>query len=331
MSRSIRYLLLPALLLSITAFPASASTSYQLKANTWTLTTVGDIMLDRYVHSAMLKNGAMFPFAKITNELKGSDVALGNLEGPFTANRSIATNTKLIFTFDPKYASTLKQVGFTTLSLANNHTLNFSQAGLQSTRTTLQKSGLDFFGDPQNKTNYHLTKTLGGRQVTFLGYHGLVGGLDSVLTDIHRAHQKGEYVIIMAHAGTEYNLKFSSAQQRDYKQLIDAGADMVLGAHPHVVEPIEIYKGKLIAYSLGNFVFDQYFSADTQQELMLKMKFTNTAVTVTLVPLMSIRSQVQVATQRMSATMLNRLATSSIVPTNIRQNIRDGQFTLSTL
>lgn len=310
--------------LGLTAMSAQAA-----PAPTWSLTAVGDIMLDRYVWTLIQRNGADYPFKNITSTLRGADVVLGNLEGPFTSSpkHALAGGT-LSFNFSPTLAPVLKRSGFTALSLANNHTLNQGQRGLDSTRETLRRAGLDFFADPRNKTNHHFTKTINGQRVTFLGYDNLDGKIDTLLTDIANADRKGEYVIIMAHWGAEYRLDIQPRVQQQAKQLIDAGADIILGAHPHVVEPLEIYKGKLIAYSLGNFIFDQYFSADTELGLMIKLVFSPTSISVNLVPLVSRRSQVAVASDTIKTKMLQRLAARSIVSDSLRPGIQSGLFTI---
>lgn len=301
----------------------------QTPAGNWSMNIVGDIMLDRNVWSAIQKNGRAYPFAKMTSQLKGANIVLANLEGPFTSSTKHAVpGGSLVFNFDPSMAPNLKQAGFTTLLLANNHALNQGQKGLDSTRTILKKNGLEYFGDPRNNTNFHLTKTINGEKITFLGYDNLDGKITTVLTDVRNAHRKGEYVIVVPHWGTEYKLTIQPALQQQARQLIDAGADMILGGHPHVVEPFEIYKGKFIAYSLGNFIFDQYFSYDTQEELMLKLQFSPTTITVKVVPLLSTKSQPAVATGSVKTKLLNRLAANSVVPANIKNGIRAGSFTI---
>lgn len=315
-------------ILSLLALPTEAALA-PAQTKSWTLTAVGDIMLDRYVRTKIQRQGAQYPFAKVSAQLKDSMVVLANLEGPFTSstNHAIADGT-LSFTFEPKLAPALKQAGITTLSLGNNHTLNRGTTGLASTRTTLQAAELEHFGDPKNRTNFHLTKTFGTEHVTFLGYDELDGAIEPVLTDIRNAKKKNEYIIVVPHWGNEYQLGVQPRVQREAKQLIDAGADMILGGHPHVVEPLEIYKGKLIAYSLGNFVFDQTWSAATQEELLLNLAFTPTTIEVSLVPLISIAVQPQVSTGNTKTKLLERLANSSVVSQNIRDGIRRGSFTL---
>ncbi|MEK7538193.1 MAG: CapA family protein, partial [Patescibacteria group bacterium] len=127
----------------------------------------------------------------------------------------------------------------------------------------------------------------------------------------------------------EYQLGIQPKLQQQAKQLVDAGADLILGGHPHVVEPFEIYQGKLIAYSLGNFIFDQYFSADTQQGLMLKLALTASTVTVNVIPLVSSKSQIAVADGAVKAKMLERIAKDSVVSSTIRDGIRQGTFSVT--
>jgi poly-gamma-glutamate synthesis protein (capsule biosynthesis protein) len=305
------------------------TTAMSQAASSWSLTAVGDIMLDRNVRGKILQYGADYPFAKIANQLKGANIVLANLEGPFTkSTKHAVSGGSLLFTFDEYLVSSLKRAGLTTLLLGNNHTLNQGQAGLNNTKALLKKNGLDYFGDPRNGRNFHLTKILNGEPVTFLGYDNLDGRIANVLIDVRNAHKKGEYVIVVPHWGAEYKLGIQPALQQQAKQLIDAGADMILGGHPHVVEPVEIYKGKFIAYSLGNFIFDQYFSYETQEELMLKLQFTPTNVTINFVPLTSVRSQPVVATTAAKNKLLQRLAKTSVVSSSQRQDILNGKLTL---
>lgn len=283
-------------------------------------------MYDRWVRSLAEKHGYAYPLENITPALTG-DVVVGNLEGPITSNASVATDTHLVFTFDPKTAPVLRQAGFTTLSLANNHTLNFGQSGLTTTRAALDRAGLASFGDPRNRSGYTYTRNINGQRVALVGYHGLAAGLETVVSDVQEARANSDVVIVMAHGGSEYNLGFTTKQQHDYHALIDAGADLVIAAHPHVVEPLEIYHHKLIAYSLGNFIFDQYFSADTQQGLLMHLTF-GSELTVTLAPLDLTKSQPKVAESTLARTLLQRLASTSIATNDQLAMIRSGTLTL---
>ncbi len=298
-------------------------------AHAWTLNAVGDIMLDRNVWANIKKYGADYPFTKISSTLKGADVVLGNLEGPFTnSTKHAVSGGALLFTFEPSLAPSLKRAGFTTLLLANNHTLNQGQAGLANTRAVLARAGLEHYGDPKNRTGFTLTKTLGNEKVLFIGYDQLDGAITNVLQEVRAAHKAGKYVIVTPHWGVEYKLGIQPALQRQAHQLVDAGADMILGGHPHVVEPVEVYKGKFIAYSLGNFVFDQYFSTDTQRGLMIKITTTDTALSIKLIPLVSSRSQIQVATGTERQKLLDRLAAGSPNSVNIKKQVQKGSLSI---
>lgn len=285
-------------------------------------------MLDRHVRETIVKNGPAFPFEKIRSELNG-DIVLGNLEGPFTDRASVATNDRLIFTFDPALAPVLSQVGFTTLSLANNHTLNFGQAGLDATRETLATAKLGSFGDPANKHGFGLTQSINERRIAFIGYQGLMTGRDTMLDDIREAKTSGLFVVVMAHWGNEYQLTPSTKQIADAHAFIDAGADLIIGAHPHVIQPFEVYREKFIAYSLGNFLFDQYFSPDTLQGLMLRLTFDDDVLGVELVPLVTVAGQVTRLDGAKRDTLLERLATTTTISSDLKNQIRKGRLTLS--
>lgn len=304
------------------AFPAAAA------PRSWSLTAVGDIMLDRDVRAVIDRQGLAAIITPVRPLLKGN-VVVGNLEGPFTRNRSVAGNTYLRFTFDPKWAPVLRQSGFTSLSLANNHTLNFGQAGLTSTREILRDANLRYFGDPNNFGGRSIIHRLNGTRVALVGYHGLVPGLDGVIREIKIVHARADVVIVFPHWGAEYQLGFQPRLQREARMLIDAGADMVLGGHPHVVEPMEIYKGKFIAYSLGNFLFDQYWSTETQRGLLVRLNALEKKVTIRLYPLTMRRGLVSPAPAAVRSAMLNRLADTSQVSAAQRDGIRRGLIRVS--
>lgn len=295
----------------------------------WTMLAVGDIMLDRYVRTTMKTKGMDYPFAAIKPTLAGHDVVVGNLEGPFTSHPSVATETHLIFTFDPAVAPILATVGFTDVSLANNHTLNFGQSGLDQTRQVLTSAGIKYFGDPRNKNWFGYIQEVAGRTIAFVGYVGLTKGLDGILSEIKDLRQRADVVIVMAHWGNEYQLNFNNRQQSDAHAMIDAGADLVLGAHPHVVQPFEVYKDKFIAYSLGNFLFDQYFSSDTLEGLMLQLNFSPSQLSIDLIPTVTERGQIHLLTGSRHDSLLSRLAADSVIPDTLRPDIRLGHFILS--
>lgn len=300
--------------------PASAS---------WTMTAVGDIMLDRHVRDTLKQKGQLFPFALIKDQFINKDLVLANLEGPFTNSGSVATNEKLIFTFDPAMAPILRQVGFTTFSLANNHTFNFGQAGVANTRQVLQQAGLEAFGDPKNTAGFSLIKEIHDQKIGLIGYHGLVPGLASILQEIRDLKPRVDTLIVMPHWGVEYSLAATTRQRSEAHQLIEAGADIIIGAHPHVVEPVEIYQGKFIAYSLGNFLFDQYFSQDTLEGLLLHITVADHAPTIQFVPVVTKQQQIQLLDGSRKDMMLQRLAQDSLVSDQQKLEIGQGQLVIT--
>ena len=306
---------------------------------------VGDIMLDRDVFYRIKKNNNdfAFPFAKITDVLASVDFRVGNLEGPITNNRSIIkagdaedNGGNLRFTFSPNTTTSLAN-NFDLLSLANNHITNFGNDGVTQTKKYLGESGINYFGDFYNKEELSYIHTFANNvKIAFVGYHQLYnGGLYNVLNEIKKikTDKSADIIIVYPHWGTEYLTNRPDKKQQEIAyQFIDSGADIIIGSHPHVIQPIEIYKEKPIFYSLGNFVFDQYFSPETMQGLMLKLLVTknedNLKVDFELLPL-QISRQTQVSLiddQIVKNKVLDGIAKDSNVSEELKNKIRNGEI-----
>jgi len=245
------------------------------ETKTVSLTFFGDIMLDRQVYNLAARNGDLgYPFANIENIFSLSDANVANLEGPITSFESEATkNNGMRFTISPAFVQELKE-RFSALSLANNHTLDFGDDGLRQTKKNLSGGGITFFGDYDNRGD-NVSAAIAVKEVKFglVGYHALSGkNFANVILDIKKLKETTDFVIVLPHWGEEYELMPSENQKREARLFIDAGADAVIGGHPHVIQPAEIYKGKAIFYSLGNFVFDQYFSEDTMKGISVRLE-----------------------------------------------------------
>lgn len=234
----------------------------------------GDMMLDRIVYSKTLKaNDYNFPFLNIDSFLAKGDLRFANLEGPITDFKSVSNgNTRTRFTMSPKFLPTL-QSRFDVLSLANNHMLDFGETGYGQTKNYLANAKINYFGDYNNRPeNLSTIIEKNGIKIGWIGYHGLVdGGLDDVLSKIKEIRPQVDFLIVVAHWGAEYKKIPADSTIQKAKQLIDAGADLILGGHPHVVQTVEEYKSKMIFYSLGNFIFDQYWSKDTMEGLAVEI------------------------------------------------------------
>ena len=301
---------------------------------TTTILTAGDIMLDRNVFLLTQEAGDYeHPFKLIGNFLEEPDLTVVNLEGPVTDFKSVANGTtnRMTFTFSTNFLDPLKKY-FDVVSLANNHTHNFGEAGIEQTKNNLTEKEIKFFGGPYNKPeNLSTIIESNNIKIGFVGYHQLIGsGFEEVVEEIKNIEDKTDFTIAMPHWGHEYQTtKPSYMQKEEAHAMIDAGADVVLGGHPHVIQPIEEYNNKIIFYSLGNFVFDQYFSTDTMQGLTVKTILTKkdniTTVKYTLHPIEITRqSQAVLASEEVQAETLKHLNKYSIVSDEIKNQILTG-------
>lgn len=267
-----------------------APTSLVAEDNTATLIFVGDIMLSRQVGNKMKKlNDWKWPFEKIADYLAGADLTFGNLEGPISSQ---GRNVGSIYSFraDPKAIEGLKYAGFDILSVANNHMGDWSRAAMEDTFKILKENGIDYVGGGMNEQEAHSAKIkeVNGVKFGFLAYTSLgakwteaiasSSGIawlskEKIQEDISKAKQKADIVIVSIHFGDEYKQKANNFQKDMAQAAIDAGASLVIGHHPHVTEETEQYNGGFIAYSLGNFIFDQTFSKETMEGMLLKATF----------------------------------------------------------
>ncbi len=236
---------------------------------------LGDVMLDRYNRVLMERHGAEWMTEKIQPLFLGQDLVIANLEGPVTDSGSVSVGTEvgekghMIFTFDKQQTKnflSFNRIG--AVNVGNNHILNFGEEGARQTKDFLKENRIDFFGDYRGKGEEEqwLEKNINGIKIAFLNYNQFGGQLkkEELLALISKAKQGGNFVVVYTHWGVEYALKESTSQREMAHSFIDAGADLIIGSHPHVVQPAEEYKGKMIFYSLGNFIFDQYFSRETR-------------------------------------------------------------------
>ncbi len=253
-----------------------------------TILAFGDLMLDRTVRTHIEQSGAAYPFQHIAPLLAGHDVVVANAEGVFgdTASISQMDHSVLRFTFATSTLATLRALGFTDLSQANNHTFDFGADALAASRLMIGAAGITPFGDFQNNDPSSPEQNIRGQRIVFVAYNEFSHtSISRVLAAISTAKAEGDFIIVYPHWGVEYNLGTTSEQVSLGHQFVDAGADVVFGSHPHVVEPVEIYNGKPIFYSLGNFVFDQSFSQETSEGLAVEVSLSTTTATYTLMPL----------------------------------------------
>jgi len=253
---------------------------------------VGDIMLDRGVKEKIEKEGNgdyKFPFLKIDSYLQKADIVFGNLEGPITSDGQ-KIGSEYSFRFDPRCIEGLKYANFKILSLANNHILDYGKQGLIDTLDILKSNGILYVGAGYNLNDTFSLKILNikGIKVGFLAFTNkgmkswwpkedspgvaylIEKNFPYAAGEIKEAKKKVDVLIVSIHAGEEYQKEPTDFQKKFAKMAIDAGADIVVGHHPHVAQPLEEYENGWIAYSLGNFIFDQTFSDDTMEGKVLE-------------------------------------------------------------
>ena len=288
----------------------------------------GDMMLDRAVRQKINENGPEYPFLQIKDYILNNDIVVANAEGSFTFFDSVTVGKKgapLNFTFDPLMLSTLKDVGFTLLGQANNHTLNFGIKGFEQSTTSITLAGLNYFGDPQNKDIKPYIKEINGEKIGFVAYNEFsYQGKDNVIKAIQETRKQTSYLIVYPHWGVEYNQSFTQAQQKLAHEFIDAGADVVIGMHPHVIEPIEIYNGKPIFYSVGNFIFDQAQTGPMTEGLAIKILLNKKYVTYEINPISITRSQASLMGATSTQIILNSLSENSVANIDIKQALISG-------
>ncbi len=299
---------------------------------------LGDLMLDRQNRILLDRKGAGFFTEKIEHLFWGQDLNIANLEGPITTRSSLSVGQPVEnpnhfrFTFKPRETINFLQANRINLvNLGNNHILNFGSKGLEQTEEVLTKNNIDYFGDPLDLTRMSIVKRVGEWRIGFVNYNQFVGfSSEQVVEIIKSLKTKSDFVIVYSHWGEEYKLVNNARQQQLAHQFIEAGADLIVGSHPHVVQSIEVYRGKAIFYSLGNFVFDQYFSKDVRSELALLLTIKNGRFEFTLLPLFRQNNgQLVLMEGAQRKDFLAGLAERSSLEKEIKKEIKEGVFILS--
>ena len=249
------------------------------------LVFVGDVMLDDGPGKFIAAGGD--PLAPFAAELADSDYAIGNLECPVATTGKPMANKIYTFRADPRVLKVL-QGRFQAVALANNHSGDYGREAFLETLSWLDKGGIAHFGGGRNLTEAHAPLWIekNNLRIAVLSYDeflprafeagpdwpGIAWSEDSqVLADIRAAKAAGaDLVIPFMHWGWEHEPS-SLRQQQLARLMIDAGAAAVVGGHPHVTQGAEIYKGRPIVYSLGNFVFDGFHEPETTTGWLLRL------------------------------------------------------------
>jgi len=305
----------------------SGSTVEVFNERVKTVLLVGDIMLDRGVENLIKQNSIYYPFQRIGQFLRGIDIVFGNLEGPLINNPPEFPANSLKFAFNPQVIKGASWCNFNLFSLANNHTLDMGKEGLEETKEWLRKYRMNFVGDPLSGSSDNLDSSFSRDNITFLAFNQIFPFMvreKEIIKTIKavKSSNPDNFLIVSLHWGEEYKLINSPAQQSLAHQIIEAGAGLIIGHHPHVVQNIEKYQGKLIFYSLGNFIFDQYFSPKTQQGLAVGLEIYPDRLVYRLFPLQINLSQPVLMERNKAGEFLIQLAKRS--DNKLVDEIKDG-------
>jgi len=229
----------------------------------------GDVMLGRSVLTKTEKEGNWFyPFKKVAEYLRDADVVFSNLESPIVENCP-RTDSGMIFCTSPELAEGLRFANIGVVTIANNHIGNYGQKGISDTERFLTEAGIDYTG-----TGDLVVKEVKGIKFGFLGFDFVnAEPTDPDLKLIRQSDSLVDILIVGVHWGEEYKRIADSGQRIAAKKLVDAGADVIAGHHPHWVQNDEDINGVPVFYSLGNFIFDQMWSEETKKGLLVKLTF----------------------------------------------------------
>jgi poly-gamma-glutamate synthesis protein (capsule biosynthesis protein) len=259
------------------------------------MVAVGDVMLSRDVGAIIAATGdPRAPFLETVEILEEADITFCNLESPLYEEER-QNGDRLVFGAAPVAVEGLEYAGFDIVSLANNHFGDQGTDGMSFTLAHLTESGIGYAGAGENEVAAREPFIIerNGVKFAFLAYNDVKSAIrkgyaatsnkpgfavlteDNLIQDIQYAKEKAHVVVVSIHWGVEYE-ETPTERQITYARLaIDSGASLVLGHHPHVIQPVEEYKDGYIFYSLGNFVFDQMWSEETRTGLIARIFFEN--------------------------------------------------------
>lgn len=283
--------------------PEAPAAPHQAPPRRIRIVAVGDIMLGGSAAPEMVKFGYDYPFADVRAVLRGADVVFANLEGPLTEAGEPERDKRYVFRSPPgKVGPALAAAGFNVVSLANNHTMDYGVEGLRQTLSALAAVGIKHAGAGLNLQQARQPALIraGDQTVAVLAYSltfpesfwaraGVAGTAfgheQHVRADVQAARERADIVMVSFHWGREATTELRDYQPRLGRAAIDAGATIVLGHHPHILQGIERYKHGIIFYSLGNFAFGSY-SRIAQRSIIAELDIEDARLfRVRLVPL----------------------------------------------
>lgn len=258
---------------------------------------VGDIMLGGRATKTISEYGPDYPFDSVLPLLRTAPIVAGNLEGPFAR---IACKQRRNFSYrvDPQLASSLTRAGINVVTLANNHLLDCGREGVLETLDALATARVSALGAGTNNVTAHapVIRQAGRLRIGLLGYYwnrrtaataeqpgSAMDAPAALEADIRELRKHVDRIVVVFHWGVPYEREPSPEDRAKAHFAVDCGADVVIGHHPHIVQPFEIYRGRPIFYSVGNFAFG---SGNSRAEgLLVAVRFEETNTSVNVYPL----------------------------------------------
>jgi poly-gamma-glutamate synthesis protein (capsule biosynthesis protein) len=258
-----------------------------------TILAFGDLILGRYVKDVINRHGQDEILKQIDLEnsdfFKNKDFIFANLEGPVTEFKANTTK-EIAFRFEVEDLKILTSHNINLVSTSNNHGLDMGNRGFEDTKKYLNENKILAFGNPKNVLKDSFIEIeKNGYKIAFIAFNDTDFKLDytKAFELIKSLKLKNDFVFLSIHWGNEY-MKFpTNKQKEDAKKFIEAGADIIIGHHPHVLQGMEIINKKPVFYSLGNFIFDQMDREDTQETLGVLIRFSKDKIETSLIPIKS--------------------------------------------
>ncbi|MDE5086259.1 MAG: CapA family protein [Trichodesmium sp. St16_bin2-tuft] len=287
-----------------------------------TLMFAGDVNL-----SNLVKKDYKLPFAKM-DEYRAADLSIVNLENPLTRSTLNNTNLQQKSIVNPSYVKALTSGGVDIVNLANDHTLGYEQKGLLETIETLKDAGIHSLGAGKTKKEARRPKIIEvkGQKIAYLNYYDTdlqptapsvnvnSRNKDRISSDIQNLREQVDWIIVNYHWGVELS-EYPGDWQIDMARMtIDQGADLVVGHHPKVLQGAEIYQGRPIVYSLGNFIFGDTSNKESDYETaVLKVSLKPGKMKVELLPVVVSKYQPQIVKGEKGKEILKHIAQISSI------------------
>lgn len=251
-----------------------------------TLLMGGDVMLARQVERYVRQKGYDYPFRGLTETFTSHDSVLVNFEATVPQKHVPTPSMGFSFSVAEDIAAVAASYGVTHAGLANNHAFDFGVQAYENARSVLTRSGVVPFGHPERVASDDVPIIeVGSYEVAIIPVHAVFREpIDVELKAAFAAASTSDYQIAYVHWGNEYELYHSAAQERMARTMIEYGADVIVGHHPHVVQDIAKYGDVIVFYSLGNLIFDQYWEQNVREGLMLAFSELEGGLHVALIP-----------------------------------------------